>query len=531
MKQGRAVPIAAALLALVLSACGGGNDFPEDNTGQPGAGNPNTNPSTGTTPANNQPPPPPPVTNTDDTTRPTVSMLLPLNNATVSGGTTLLADANDNVAVSYVQFRVNDEVLGPQLTVRPYSMDFDTTYLSNGVHSFSARAVDTAGNFATSSTRRVRVANTCRTASPDITQWQNVNFDGQEGVFTAQWDVTPLAAGMDGVIGLARGSANNWSDLAVSVRFNRDNGIDAINGSAYSTSAPMSYTPNVTYHVRVEVNIPQRSYSAFVSAGGAEQAIAQNFSFRSEQSGTSRLDYWVVEAEAGALRACAFQVAGQTPPPPPPPTNQPPVADAGGDQTVNENTGVQLNGSASQDSDNGIGAYAWTQTAGPAVALSGADSAMPTFTAPEVAGATLLSFQLTVTDNAGAQASDTTNVTVNDTAPPPPENSPPMANAGGNQLVAERSTVTLDGGQSSDSDGTIMSYLWSQTAGPAVALTGADSVMATFVAPDTADATGLSFMLTVTDNGGAQASAGTDITVTNIDAPPPGDDRAAAQSI
>ena len=531
MKHGRAVPTAAALLALWLSACGGGNDFPEDNSGQGGATNPNTNPDTGTTPTGQQPPPPPPVTDSSDTTRPTVSMLLPLNNATVSGGTTLLAEANDNVAVSYVQFRVNDDVLGQQLTTRPYSLEFDTTYLANGVHSLSARAYDTAGNFATSSMRRVRVANTCRTASPAITQWQNVNFDGQEGVFTAQWDVTPLAAGMDGVIGLSRRSADTWSDLAVSVRFNRDNGIDAINGSAYSTAAPMTYAPNVTYHVRMEVNIPQRSYSAFVSAGGAEHAIAQNFSFRSERSGTTRLDYWVAEAEAGALRACAFQVSAQTPPPPPPPGNSAPTADAGGDQTVNENTGVQLNGMGSQDSDGSIVAFAWTQTAGPPVALAGADTATPTFTAPDVAGATRFDFLLTVTDNGGAQASDATHVIVNDTAPPPPANNPPAANAGSDQVVAERSTVTLDGSQSGDSDGTIVGYAWAQTAGPAVTLTGADSAIASFVAPDTDDAVGLSFMLTVTDNAGAQASAATQVTATNIDSPPPDDDDRAPQSI
>ena len=55
-----------------------------------------------------------------------------------------------------------------------------------------------------------------------------------------------------------------------------------------------------------------------------------------------------------------------------------PVADAGQDQTVRRGATVQLDGSRSALVDE----YAWTQVSGPAVSLTGAATATPTFTMP-----------------------------------------------------------------------------------------------------------------------------------------------------
>ncbi len=94
----------------------------------------------------------------------------------------------------------------------------------------------------------------------------------------------------------------------------------------------------------------------------------------------------------------------------------PPTANAGIDQTVNEDTGVTLAGSGN-DPDGTIASYAWTQTAGAAVTLSGANTATATFTAPSVTGSAVLTFRLTVTDNDGATATDDIDVTVHDFVP------------------------------------------------------------------------------------------------------------------
>lgn len=96
-------------------------------------------------------------------------------------------------------------------------------------------------------------------------------------------------------------------------------------------------------------------------------------------------------------------------------TNAPPTADAGADQTVDEETQVGLDGSASSDADGTIAAFAWTQTAGPAVTLDGADTTTPSFAAPGVDADTTLTFELTVTDDEGATDTDSVDVTVTDT--------------------------------------------------------------------------------------------------------------------
>lgn len=92
-------------------------------------------------------------------------------------------------------------------------------------------------------------------------------------------------------------------------------------------------------------------------------------------------------------------------------TNAAPTADAGADQAnVDAYTTVTLTGSGS-DSDGTIANYAWSQTDGPAVTLTGT-GANRTFRAPATIDGTTLTFQLTVTDNGGATGTDSVDVAV-----------------------------------------------------------------------------------------------------------------------
>ena len=76
----------------------------------------------------------------------------------------------------------------------------------------------------------------------------------------------------------------------------------------------------------------------------------------------------------------------------------------------------------------------------------------------------------------------------------------PVADAGPDQNVLVNQLVQLTATNSSDSDGTIVRYLWTQTAGVTVTLSSTSAEQPTFTAPRN-EAT-LTFKLTVTDNDG-----------------------------
>ncbi len=100
------------------------------------------------------------------------------------------------------------------------------------------------------------------------------------------------------------------------------------------------------------------------------------------------------------------------------------------------------------------------------------------------------------------------------------ENSLPVADAGSDQpSVATGATVNLDGSGSSDPDAgdTIASYLWSQTTGPTVSLTGQTTATPSFTAPtlNVGDApVDLIFQLFVTDAPIGDSSVADTVTIT-----------------
>jgi chitodextrinase len=106
---------------------------------------------------------PPP---SSDTQAPTISISSPTQSSTVSGTTiTVLATAADNIGVSGVQFMMDGNNLGVEDTTSPYSVIWDSTQMTNGSHTLSARARDAAGNRTVSSPITVNVSNIV----PDIT--------------------------------------------------------------------------------------------------------------------------------------------------------------------------------------------------------------------------------------------------------------------------------------------------------------------------------------------------------------------------
>ena len=177
--------------------------------------------------------------------------------------------------------------------------------------------------------------------------------------------------------------------------------------------------------------------------------------------------------------------------------NSPPNADAGDGGNFAVGSSVTLDGTKSTDSDGSITSYSWTQTEGDTVALTDAGVGKVSFTAPSAGSTQTFGFRLTVEDDDGAYDTDTVSIVVYR------ENNAPSADAGDGGNFAVGSSVTLDGTKSTDSDGSITSYSWTQTEGDTVALTDAGVGKVSFTAPSAGSTQTFGFRLTVEDDDGA----------------------------
>ncbi|WP_066497738.1 S8 family serine peptidase [Abyssisolibacter fermentans] len=88
-------------------------------------------------------------TPSDDTIAPTCDLTSPANGETVNETVILSADASDNEGISRVEFYVDDNKVGTDVS-SPYSINWDSTTVSNGSHTILAKAFDIAGNIDTS---------------------------------------------------------------------------------------------------------------------------------------------------------------------------------------------------------------------------------------------------------------------------------------------------------------------------------------------------------------------------------------------
>lgn len=191
--------------------------------------------------------------------------------------------------------------------------------------------------------------------------------------------------------------------------------------------------------------------------------------------------------------------------------NGAPTSDAGPDQALAGGGGsVTLDGNASSDPDGDPLTYGWTQVSGPSVTLNGANTASPSFTAPQqINQPQQLVFALVATDGAGlAGAPDTVTITI-----PAGPNTAPTVDAGLDRSVIGNSQVSLTG-TASDPDPDTLTYSWTQISGTPVTLAGAGTLNPTFTAPaGNSQPQVMVFELTVNDGQGGSVSDRVEITV------------------
>ncbi|XP_062960410.1 dyslexia-associated protein KIAA0319-like protein homolog [Cynocephalus volans] len=192
----------------------------------------------------------------------------------------------------------------------------------------------------------------------------------------------------------------------------------------------------------------------------------------------------------------------------------PPVANAGPNQVITlPQNSITLFGNQSTD-DHGITSYEWSlspSSKGKVVEMQGVRTPILQLSAMQEGDYT---YQLTVTDTIGQQATAQVTVIVQ-----PENNKPPQADAGPDkELTLPVDSTTLDGSKSSD-DQKIISYLWEKTHGPdGVQLDNANSSIVTV--------TGLQvgtyvFTLTVKDERNLQSQSSVNVIVKEeINKPP-----------
>jgi hypothetical protein len=180
--------------------------------------------------------------------------------------------------------------------------------------------------------------------------------------------------------------------------------------------------------------------------------------------------------------------------------NLPPIANAGSDKTISVGATMQLDGSASSDPDGEVNRSIWLLRSGPTIQINNNNSATPNFIA-NTAGDNVL--RLIVEDDLGARVTDDVQITVEEDG-----NQPPIAVAGQDVTHLETRNHQFNGNSSSDSDGSIVSYLWEQISGPSIDISESDASKSAFSVymPEVDQDTELRFRLTVTDNGGLSSS-------------------------
>ena len=216
------------------------------------------------------------VTVNNDVTAPSVNVTAPTAGASVSGtSVTVSASASDNVGVVGVQFLLDDVALGTEDTSNPYSTIWNSTLVSNGSHTLTARARDAAGNTKTSAGINVTVTNdttaptvsvtapsggaTISGAAVTVSATANDNvavvgvqflLDGAaiaaedtSSPYSISWNSTTATSGSHALAARARDAAGNTTTSAsVTVTVSNDSTPPAVTVTAPSSGATVSGT-------------------------------------------------------------------------------------------------------------------------------------------------------------------------------------------------------------------------------------------------------------------------------------------------
>ena len=455
---------------------------------------------------------------------------LPVNSLTVSGGG---SDA-DGAVVGYQWTKIS----GPTTytIVNPTSSVTDIKNLVQGVYQFQLEVTDNNG---ATSTDLMQVTVNPAPNNPPVadagadktitlpTNSLTISGSGNDvdGIVVGyQWTkisgpsaytIVSPAAPITDINGLAQGT------YQFQLKVTDNNGATGIDVMQVTVNAAANQSPVANAGIDKVITLPTKTATVTGSGSDPDGTIVgyqwtkisgpSTYNIVSPSSAATTINNLVqgvyqfqlkVTDNSGATSTDVMQLTVNPAP------NQPPVANAGTNKTITLPTNsITVSGSGS-DADGTVVGYQWTKISGPSSYAIANPSTAATSINNLVQG--VYQFQLTVTDNNGAIATDVMRVTVN-AAP----NQPPVADAGSDWTITLPTNSLTVSGSGSDADGTIVGYQWTKISGPS---------SYTIVSPTSA-ASGISnlvqgvyqFQLKVTDNSGATS---TDIMQVTVNTPP-----------
>jgi hypothetical protein len=384
-----------------------------------------------------------------DTTKPVTSLTAPVEGASIKGTIAMSATASDNVGVTKVEFYQGFGLIGTDSSgPAPYTTNWNTTAVPDGSYNVFSKAYDAAGNQGDSMVLHVTVDNTAPTTS--ITAPNNGSVLKGTANITANAadnvDVTKVELYIDGVLGA--------TDVASPYSFNWNTTI-ASNGTHTLTTKAYDAAGNVTTSSAATVTVDNAAPSTSLTAPAPNAILKGTYNVTANASdsgsGVSKVEFYVDGTLVGApdtaspfsfswntttatnathsLTVRAYDNAGNV-------TTSSAVnvtvdniapivsmtAPANG-ATVSGKS-VALSANASDTGGSGLNRVEFYRGA----ALLGSDTSSPYSTTWDSTAVANGSYALTAValDNAGnTMTSTTVNVTVSNTAAPPPDTTAP----------------------------------------------------------------------------------------------------------
>jgi len=178
-----------------------------------------------------------------------ISMSSPANGATVSGGVALSASVT-GTPPDHVNFLVDGNNVGTA-TSAPWSINWDSTTVSDGQHSISARAVDAAGN-------------TTATSDPVTVTVNNAPGDTIPPTSTISCNASSCGGWFNGAVSVTLAATDNPGGSGVNEIVYTTDGTDPsrTHGTVYSGAFSLATTTTVKYR-------------AYDNAGNAEAVNTQ----------------------------------------------------------------------------------------------------------------------------------------------------------------------------------------------------------------------------------------------------------------